>query len=139
MVPGRPISKLAFLDVRLTKEIFSPLRRMPDPKTNVTGTAYVSETYVLVRWQWLVFISAQVLLSAALLAVAIIKTRNAGLGVIKNSTLPAFFAIDSHDKRMLEQGSAGSLQQKEVEEMVGNESGAGLRLGLAERGWILRR
>ncbi|KAK1855678.1 hypothetical protein CCHR01_01692 [Colletotrichum chrysophilum] len=110
-----------------------------DPSTNVTGEAYVTETYVFVRWGWLAFISAQVLLSILLVGVAIIQTRQAGLGVAKSSILPSFFAINSQDKHALEQEGTRSIQQKEMESMIQNKSGAGWRLGLTERGWILKR
>ncbi|KAH0440670.1 hypothetical protein CcaCcLH18_02340 [Colletotrichum camelliae] len=105
----------------------------------VTGQAFTSHTYVLVRWPWLAFILIQIAFSIVLLAVAIVQTRAARLGVIKSSTLPAFFAISSHDKGLLEKRFAAGWQQDEVVNMVKNGPSAGWSLQLTERGWTLRR
>lgn len=105
---------------------------------NVTGEALASETFVLVRWPWLAFISSQVALSIVLLALAIIKTKAAGIGVVKSSALPALVAIDSKDKQVLEKRLASQAHQDEVDGMARRGRGIAWKLSMMDRGWALR-
>ncbi|KAF9873993.1 hypothetical protein CkaCkLH20_08365 [Colletotrichum karsti] len=102
-----------------------------DP-ANVTGEAFITETYVKVRWAWLAFISSQIVLSTIVLAVTIIQARNAGLGIVKSSTLPAFFVIDTHDRELLENGKGLKKQQEEVDDLLKEGHGVGWKLGLTD-------
>lgn len=89
------------------------------------------------RWAWLSFISAQIVLSIVVLAVAIILTRNAGLGVVKSSTIPAFFAIDAHDRELLDSRKGPGKQQVEIDSLLKDGLGTSWKLGLTDRGWML--
>ncbi|KAL0935998.1 uncharacterized protein CTRU02_208213 [Colletotrichum truncatum] len=112
---------------------------LSDDLTNVTGEALITETYVHVRWEWLAFISSQIALSILLLAIAIIQGRKAGLGVVKSSTLPAFFAVNTQDRLLLENGVSDKYRQEEAQGILKNGSGIGWKFGLTERGWVLNR
>ncbi|KAK1625485.1 hypothetical protein BDP81DRAFT_328128 [Colletotrichum phormii] len=102
------------------------------------GQALASETFVQVRWPWLAFISCQAVLSIILLALAIIQTKAAGIGVVKSSTLQAMVAINSKDKQALEIGLAERHHQEEVDEVVRRGPGIAWSLGMSDRGWSLR-
>ncbi|KAF6840725.1 hypothetical protein CMUS01_03822 [Colletotrichum musicola] len=68
----------------------------------VYGTAWKSETYVKVRWAWLTFLIVQVWLSIVILIMVIGETATAGIDIVKSSTLPSLFAINSEAKADLE-------------------------------------
>ncbi|KAK1722544.1 uncharacterized protein BDZ83DRAFT_582761 [Colletotrichum acutatum] len=106
--------------------------------TIAKGQALASETFVQVRWPWLAFISCQAVLSIMLLALAIIQTKAAEIGVVKSSTLQAMVAINSKDKQALEIGLAQGHHQEEVNDVVRRGPGIAWSLGMSDRGWSLR-
>lgn len=57
----------------------------------ITGTAYVEETYIHVRWEWLILPLIETLLTAGLLLTAIIVDRRSGYLLLKASSLGLFF------------------------------------------------
>ncbi|KAF6831307.1 hypothetical protein CPLU01_06864 [Colletotrichum plurivorum] len=123
--------------VNITDNVARSLLSRREDSTNVVGEALKPETYVQVRWAWLAFISSQIVLSIVLLAVAIIMTRSAGLGVVKSSTIPAFFAVDTHDRELLRSGKGYPKQQDEMDSLLKDGLGAGWKLGLTDRRWML--
>ncbi|KAF4816302.1 hypothetical protein CGCSCA5_v006645 [Colletotrichum siamense] len=104
----------------------------------ITGQAYVSETYVKVRWWWMTLISCQVVLSTVVLVAALIQARMAGLNVVKSSTFPAFFAIDSSEKKLLETRTA-SMDVQEQDRYLGTKGLGQWRLRIQDNGWVLLR
>lgn len=112
--------------------------RITNDTTIARGQALASETFVQVRWPWLAFISCQAVLSIMLLALAIIQTKTAGIGVVKSSTLQAMVAINSKDKQALEIGLAQGHHQEEVDDVVRRGPGIAWSLGMSDRGWSLR-
>ncbi|KAH0441178.1 hypothetical protein CcaCcLH18_02088 [Colletotrichum camelliae] len=104
----------------------------------ITGQAYVSETYVKVRWWWMTLISCQVVLSTIVLVVALIQARMAGLNVVKSSTFPAFFAIDSSDRKLLETRAA-PMDVQEQNQDLGKKGLGQWRLRMQDHGWVLVR
>ncbi|KAI8157588.1 hypothetical protein K4K49_005285 [Colletotrichum sp. SAR 10_70] len=104
----------------------------------ITGQAYVSETYVKVRWWWMTLISCQVVLSTVVLVAALIQARMAGLNVVKSSTFPAFFAIDSSEKKLLETRTA-SMDVQEQDRYLGTKGLGQWRLRMQDNGWVLLR
>ncbi|KAF6787643.1 hypothetical protein CMUS01_16437 [Colletotrichum musicola] len=126
--------------VKITDNVARSLSNMlsrREDSTNVVGEALKPETYVQVRWAWLAFISSQIVLSTVLLDVAIIMTTNAGLRVVKSSTIPAFFAVDTHDRELLRSGKGYPKQQDELDSLLKDGFGAGWKLVLTDRGWML--
>lgn len=69
---------------------------------NINGGAWKSESYIKVRWPWLTFLAAQVLLSVVILVMIITETARSGVDIVKSSTLPSLFAINSKDKAEME-------------------------------------
>lgn len=61
------------------------------------GTAFTPVTFVVVRWEWLTLISAQVLLSIAFLVTVVIGTARLGVDVVKSSNMAELFALPSQD------------------------------------------
>jgi len=59
--------------------------------TFMTGKAFAEETYIRVRWQWLIFPLMETLLTAALLVVTIILDRRSGYPLLKASALGLLF------------------------------------------------
>ncbi|KAK1484468.1 hypothetical protein CTAM01_12973 [Colletotrichum tamarilloi] len=108
--------------------------RITNDTTIASGQALASETFVQVRWPWLAFISCQAVLSIMLLALAIVQTKAAGIGVVKSSTLQAMVAINSKDKQALEIGLAQGHHQEEVDDVVKRGPGIAWSLGLLALG-----
>ncbi|KXH62508.1 hypothetical protein CNYM01_01719 [Colletotrichum nymphaeae SA-01] len=108
--------------------------RITNDTTIARGQALASETFVQVRWPWLAFISCQAVLSIMLLALAIVQTKAAGIGVVKSSTLQAMVAINSKDKQALEIGLAQGHHQEEVDDVVKRGPGIAWSLGLLALG-----
>ncbi|KAF6814700.1 hypothetical protein CSOJ01_03923 [Colletotrichum sojae] len=73
-----------------------------ESKPNVMGVAWNSESFIRVRWPWLTFLIVQVGLSFIILMLIILETATAGVDVVKSSTLPSLFAINSEAKADLE-------------------------------------
>ncbi|KAI3558115.1 hypothetical protein CABS01_02675 [Colletotrichum abscissum] len=103
------------------------------------GQALASETFVQVRWPWLAFISCQAVLSIMLLALAIVQTKAAGIGVVKSSTLQAMVAINSKDKQALEIGLAQGHHQEEVDDVVRRGPGIAWSFGTVETTFAMSR
>lgn len=57
--------------------------------TSLTGDAYISQTYISVRWQWIVLPLVEILVTSILLAYCIISTRSGPL--LKSSVLAFLF------------------------------------------------
>ncbi len=67
----------------------------------INGTAWTTETYVHVRWGWLVFLGVQIFLSILLLAFTIVATQVSGTMVLKSSPLAVLFALGQDSRAVL--------------------------------------
>lgn len=92
------------------------------------GTAWDSETFVLVRWEWLSLLAAQVLLSIVVLVFIMVATARSGVEIIKTAPLPALFAIPADEKQALENDPAtADVTKREGISRVDSDGFSGLR------------
>lgn len=81
--------------------------RSSDSRVMLEGNAWSTETYISIRWEWLIFPLILLLLSLAFLVSTIIKTsKESGLGVWKTSAMPTL--IYSLPKEQQNQFSSSS-------------------------------
>ncbi|KAM7184579.1 hypothetical protein V8F33_012915, partial [Rhypophila sp. PSN 637] len=59
--------------------------------TTIDGKALITETYIRVRWQWLILPVLETVLTASLLAVTIIVDSRSGYPLLKSSPLGLLF------------------------------------------------
>ncbi|KAM7211818.1 Protein of unknown function (DUF3176) domain containing protein [Rhypophila decipiens] len=59
--------------------------------TTINGKALITETYIRVRWQWLILPILETVLTACLLAITIMVDRRSGYPLLKNSSLGLLF------------------------------------------------
>jgi hypothetical protein len=64
---------------------------LPDSVFNVTGTAWHTETFVRVKWPWIILPSALVLFSIVFLAVTVVLNSRRKVMVWKNKSLASLF------------------------------------------------
>ncbi|KAL1984945.1 hypothetical protein VTN96DRAFT_8501 [Rasamsonia emersonii] len=107
-----------------------------------TGTPYQLETYVIIRWGYLAFLAAQVVLSALFLLWVMIQSRRLKTEVMKNSVLATLFAISSEDKALLEaegEGEPSIIHQdgNSNNDMSTMAKRSTVKLIKGERGWRL--
>ncbi|KAJ0364990.1 hypothetical protein COL26b_012252 [Colletotrichum chrysophilum] len=102
------------------------------------GTAWAKQTYIKVRWEWLTFLAVQICLSVVILVMVIWETATADVDIIKSSTLPALFAINSEElaniEHRFEEGEP--LVEKGHQQVV--PRGIGGQLYKTGGKWILR-
>ncbi|KAF4846065.1 hypothetical protein CGCSCA4_v006524 [Colletotrichum siamense] len=104
----------------------------------VEGTAWTKQTYIKVRWEWLTFLAVQVCLSIIILVMIIWETAVADVDIIKSSTLPALFAINSEELASIEHRfeEGEPLVEKGHQQVVPH--GIGGQLHKTGGKWILR-
>lgn len=68
----------------------------------VQGTVLLAQTFVVVRWAWLAFLSAQVGLSIVFMALVVAQTARLDVDVVKSSALAGVFAVSGRMKTALE-------------------------------------
>ena len=73
------------------------------------GTAWEPEVYVNVRWGWLSFLAAELVLSTAFVILTTIATHRSQVPILKSSVMAALLAPDAEVQRIL--GSADELEQ----------------------------
>jgi hypothetical protein len=100
-----------------------------------TGTAYISETYIAVNWAWLGFLITQVALSALFLGTVIVHTRRMNIPVVKSSAVASLFALNTHDKALLEHSETPSAPEPESRKQIYRDIKIGFGYGLS--GWSL--
>ncbi|KAI8317452.1 hypothetical protein K4K59_006713 [Colletotrichum sp. SAR11_240] len=76
-------------------------------KPNVYGTAWVKQIDIEIRWEWLIFLAAQIVISIIILGLVIWETYEVNIDIIKSATIPALFAINSQEMARLELRSRG--------------------------------
>ncbi|PMD44555.1 hypothetical protein L207DRAFT_630876 [Hyaloscypha variabilis F] len=96
----------------------------------VEGTEYYLQTYLLVRWDWLIFPVVLIVAALILLIATIIQSKRRGTGVWKASSLATLSALGGEAKGLLGvMNTASALSEAAEEMMVGIEQrGAGWRL-----------
>lgn len=78
------------------------MTRLLASEPNVQGTAWHNEVYVEVRWPWLAFLAAQVVMSIICLSLVIMETAKTDMDVVKSSTIAALFAMSAEEKTDLQ-------------------------------------
>jgi hypothetical protein len=68
----------------------------------VQGQNNVSESYIVVRWPYLIFLGAQVALSIIFLIWIVLDSKVRKVDVLKDSVLAGLFAISAEDKAGLD-------------------------------------
>ncbi|KAK1702431.1 hypothetical protein BDP67DRAFT_452867 [Colletotrichum lupini] len=69
--------------------------------SNVSGTAWLEERFVSIRWPWLTLLAAQVGLSILTLAIIMVETASLDIEIVKGSPLPALLAVHPDEKSVL--------------------------------------
>ncbi|KAK0622019.1 hypothetical protein B0T17DRAFT_535678 [Bombardia bombarda] len=83
----------------------------------VHGTVYETQTFVHVRWSWLTFLAAQVVLAFGFFAWTVAATRRLGARVHKSSVLATLFALYSDGPDSQGHGARGQ-GGRDIEEMA---------------------
>ncbi|KAN0108652.1 Protein of unknown function (DUF3176) domain containing protein [Hyaloscypha variabilis] len=98
--------------------------------TTVEGTEYYLQTYLLVRWDWLIFPVVLIVAALILLIATIIQSKRRGTGVWKASSLASLSALGGEAKGLLGvMNKASALSEAAEGMMVGIEQrGTGWRL-----------
>lgn len=68
---------------------------------NITGESFDTETYIIVRWSWISFLSIQIGLTLVFVAFAAIDTAQLGVPIIKSSNLGELFALHHHSESLV--------------------------------------
>lgn len=76
--------------------------RLLASEPNFQGTAWQNEVYVEVRWPWLAFLAAQVVICIVCLTLVIMETAKTDMDVVKSSTIAALFAMSAEEKTDLQ-------------------------------------
>ncbi|KAI8311801.1 hypothetical protein K4K61_011480 [Colletotrichum sp. SAR11_59] len=82
-------------------------RQLLPQKANVYGTAWLKQVNIEIRWEWLIFLAAQIVISIVILGLVIWETYEVNIDIIKSATIPALFAINSQEMARLEFRSRG--------------------------------
>lgn len=77
----------------------------------VHGTAWETEVYVDIRWGWLSFLAAELVLATVFIAFTTFMTHRAAIPVLKSSALATFLASDVEVQKLL--GSIENLESAE--------------------------
>ncbi|OAA59656.1 hypothetical protein SPI_05854 [Niveomyces insectorum RCEF 264] len=77
-----------------------PFKGVPNSYV-INGTAWTNETYVHVRWGWLAFLGAQIVICIAFLIFTIVATHMSGTMVLKSSPLAALLALGEQSRNTL--------------------------------------
>lgn len=65
------------------------------------GTAWISESFVEIRWGWSALLISEVALSAVFVIATIIRTSRLSIQIVKSSALPALVALDQEGRASL--------------------------------------
>lgn len=85
---------------RLTTALTDVVRSDPNSNEYVSGNAFITETFVSVKWAWLTFPLALLILSGIFLLATIIKTsNNDGIGIWKTSAMPTLIYSLPRDRQ----------------------------------------
>lgn len=69
--------------------------RNSDPDGEFHGSPLYMQTFVIVRWEWLAFIVAQIGLAIVFLVMVAIHTAKLDVSVVKSSNVAELFALQS--------------------------------------------
>lgn len=72
------------------------LASIQESDTTSAGEALQTEAFVIVRWEWLAFLAAQVGLAIIFLLAIVINTARLGVDVVKSNNLAELFAAERH-------------------------------------------
>lgn len=97
--------------------------RLRSKGTAVEGQANTLEVFVVVRWDFLIFLGVQVLLSAAFLVWIVVDSRIRKTKILKESALATLLAIPGSDREYLEsllsateEGELGAKRREDIEQ-----------------------
>jgi hypothetical protein len=83
------------------------------------GTAWENEVYVNIRWGWLSFLAAELVLVIAFTAFTAFMTHRDAVPVLKSSALAAFLAPDGETQHLIGSiDNLGSAKEKSKETHV---------------------
>lgn len=93
--------------------------------TRLAGNAYVTETYIRIRWQWIIVPLAEAVLTCVLLTLSIFTTRSEPL--LKSSVLAFLFhpleGLRAEDLNMIEINTPSKLEEVSETMMAKLETG----------------
>jgi hypothetical protein len=99
-------------------------RSYPGSDGIVDGVVYEPQAVVEVRWKWLTFLIAQVILSSVFLAFTVFQTRNAKIPAWKCSALATMVSLSKETQESVNRISDfGSLKQEAKKMNVRLETG----------------
>ncbi len=77
------------------------MRTHPYSGDPALGTAFISQSYVKSKWEWLIFLSVVEDLSIILLTATIIETRKEKIAILKSSYLASMCALSEESKNYI--------------------------------------
>jgi hypothetical protein len=97
------------------------------------------QTYIVVRWEWLSFLAAQILLTIVFQIVVIVQTASMSVGIVKSSNMAELFALYGDDDDNTSQKwalAAAGLRARGIGTKLNNSVEAKLVPG--SHGWNLQ-
>ena len=77
------------------------MRTHPYSGDPALGTAFISQSYVKIKWEWLIFLSVVEVLSIIFLAAIIIETKKEKMAILKSSSLASMCALSEESKNYI--------------------------------------
>ncbi len=74
------------------------MRTHPNSGNPVLGTAFISQSYVKIKWEWLIFLIVLEASSIIFLTATMIETKNAKMAILKSSSLVSMCALGEESK-----------------------------------------
>ncbi|CAH0050231.1 unnamed protein product [Clonostachys solani] len=113
--------------------------RATEKSGTVRGSAYEMQTYIVVRWEWLSFLAAQIFLTIVFQITVIIQTARMSVGIVKSSNMAELFALYGDDDDNSSQKwalAAAGLRARGIGTKINNSIEAKLIPG--SHGWNLQ-
>ena len=77
------------------------MRTHPYSGDPALGTAFISQSYVKIKWEWLIFLALVEVLSIIFLAATIIATKREKVAILKSSSLASMCALSEESKNYI--------------------------------------
>jgi hypothetical protein len=77
------------------------MRTQPYSGDPALGTAFILQSYVKIKWEWLIFLAVVEALSIIFLAATIITTKREKVAILKSSSLASMCALSEESKNYI--------------------------------------
>lgn len=85
----------------IATSLTNTMRAHPYSGGPVLGTAFISQSFVKIKWEWLIFLFVVEVLSIIFLAAIIIETKKEKIAILKSSSLASMCALSEESKNYI--------------------------------------